>query len=349
MEFARAILKEASATAPKEFQLLPAGEIIINGEAPAWLDEAAAQAIIAAFKARGNDMVIDYEHQTLQGGEAPAAGWIKDLVWRGAEGLWAVAEWTDRAVTYLKNREYRYFSPVFWIVKAGRTVAAIDNVALTNDPKLNNLRPIMAKMDRARTETNKPKEDKGMLEKLRKLLGLADDADEKAIETAVEGVVAKNGELAATVAERDGQAAQMVACKEVMEALGAKPEAGKDEVIQIVASLKKPGDVAVQLSQQVATLTKELAEIKQNELIQLALKDGKTSPEELDAWGRELAKTAPEQFTKIVLSRPAGSVIPLDHIRVDAKKGPAGGITPEQAAINELCGVDEATFKKYNA
>jgi len=140
--------------APGEFQVFPYGKIEIEGEDDAFIDETSMDTIIADFNRRGNDMVIDYEHQTLKGVQAPAAGWVKKLVNRGKEGLWAVVEWTKQAKDYLQNREYRYFSPVFWVQDQGRNVLKIENVALTNYPKVNNLRPIMAKMslDEAREE-----------------------------------------------------------------------------------------------------------------------------------------------------------------------------------------------------
>jgi hypothetical protein len=87
--------------------------------------------------------------------------------------------------------------------------------------------------------------------------------------------------------------------------------------------------------------------MEQDDLISLALKEGKTSPEELDKWGRDLAGKAPEQFKQIVLSRPAGSVIPVDGIRI-AAKDTHGGIDANQKTINEMMGIEEETFKKYN-
>lgn len=115
------ILKEMTG-APTEFQLLPWGKIEISGDEPVYLYDQEAAALIEEFKKRGNDMVIDYEHQTMQDVQAPAAGWIKRLVWKGTEGLWAVVEWTAKAEEYLKNREYRYFSPVIGITTKDRRV-----------------------------------------------------------------------------------------------------------------------------------------------------------------------------------------------------------------------------------
>jgi len=105
----RVLLKEMTGV-PGEFQVLPAGRIDMKGYGSATLDEAGATEIIAEFARRGLDMVIDYEHQTLKDSQAPAAGWIKALTWKGSDGLWAVVDWTRQASNYLANREYRYFS-----------------------------------------------------------------------------------------------------------------------------------------------------------------------------------------------------------------------------------------------
>ena len=178
-----------------------------------------------------------------------------------------------------------------------------------------------------------------MIEKLKTLLGLAADAGEDNAVEAVTLLINKNKAL-------EGKQA-VVACKEVLDALGAKDGAGKDEVIQIVASLKAPADVAKVLSLEVAELRNKISGMEQADLVQLALKEGKTSPAELDKWGRDLALKSPEQFKVIVLSRPAGSVISVDTI-VQAKDRTAGDLDDVQRAVNRQMGVDEETFKKYN-
>lgn len=143
---AELIVSRETHGAPSEFQLLPYGKIEVEGEGPAFLDNATMDQIIAHFNRRGNDMVIDYEHQTLKDIQAPAAGWIERLVNRGEQGLWAVVKWTEKAKQYLKNREYRYFSPVFFLRKSDRKVMQIVNAALTNLPKINELKPIVSKL-----------------------------------------------------------------------------------------------------------------------------------------------------------------------------------------------------------
>jgi phage I-like protein len=355
MSMRHIILKDLNSDAPSEFQLLPEGKIEIEGEPPAYLDEPSARGVIAAFDRRGKDMVIDYEHQTLLDVQAPAAGWIKRLVWKGTEGLWAVVEWTARAREYLKNREYRYFSPVFWVDK-GRKLVSVDNVALTNAPLMNNIKPIIAKMnaDTAREEQEKRsekhnikhKKEAKMLGKIKEILKLGVDVTEDQTAEEITKLVAKNQALEEKNQELEKQVESRVACKEVLEAVGAKADASKEETIQLICALKAPANAAAQLSQEVATLTQEIAKMKQADLVALALKEGKTSPEELDKWGRDLALKSPEQFTQIVLSRPAGSVVPMERIRLGADKH-TGGLDDTQRSINKLCGVDDETYKKY--
>jgi len=411
------ILKEIK-DVPTEFQLLPYGRIDIEGEPPAYVDEEAIASVIAHFRRRGNDMVIDYEHQTLKDVQAPAAGWIKRLVDRGREGLWAVVEWTERAKQYLKNKEYRYFSPVFWVTKDGRKVVRIENVALTNLPKINQLRPIVGKLSREEARAaqrersrkygigikegghvTKPSEwadvpddewldpvnyrypcpnaeqtraaasywgqkdnqaqyspeeraiiekrlrrfkkkfkigefrQEAKMEKLKKILKLADDATEDQVIDAVEKLAAK--------AEKSGP----VACKEVLKALGVEEDADVKVVIAKIDALKAPADAAQKLSQKVAELESTIAQMKQEDLIQKALKEGKTSPEELEAWGRELAEKSPDQFEKIVLSRPAGSVIPVEGLKPAKEK--KDELDEVQMTINKMLGIDEETWEKY--
>ena len=81
------LILKAIEGAPGEFQVLPFGKVEIEGEEDACVDDEAMDSSIAEFERRGNDVVIDYEHQTLTGKEAPAAGWLRKFVKKGSEGL----------------------------------------------------------------------------------------------------------------------------------------------------------------------------------------------------------------------------------------------------------------------
>lgn len=139
-------------------QLFPAGAFSARDGRPKdvkaghWLiDSDIAARLVTRMAARLTDVVIDYEHQTLNsaenGKEAPAAGWIKgvSLEWREGEGLFATpVDWTERGAGYIQAKEYRYLSPVF--AYDTRTGAVLDllHVGLTNYPAIDNLQPLQA-------------------------------------------------------------------------------------------------------------------------------------------------------------------------------------------------------------
>ena len=124
-------------TAPARFLLIRYGETTFTKDGAVGsfaFDEAAADELIAEFRERGRDTVVDYAHQSLAAGEAPAAGWIKALH-KTAAGVEAEVEWTERAARYLQQREYRYHSPVIKIDEAGKATR-LHSVAITNTPAM---------------------------------------------------------------------------------------------------------------------------------------------------------------------------------------------------------------------
>lgn len=90
---------------------------------------------------RGIDIVIDYEHQTLTGAQAPAGGWVKELILNN--GIYAKVEWTEKAQQYLKKQEYRYLSPVVLIRETDKKAVQLHSIALTNTPAMHGLTPII--------------------------------------------------------------------------------------------------------------------------------------------------------------------------------------------------------------
>lgn len=139
-------------------QLFPAGPFSARDGRPKdvkaghWLiDSDIAARLVTRMAARLTDVVIDYEHQTLNsaenGKEAPAAGWIKgvSLEWREGEGLFATpVDWTERGAGYIQAKEYRYLSPVFAYDTLSGAVLDLLHVGLTNYPAIDNLQPLQA-------------------------------------------------------------------------------------------------------------------------------------------------------------------------------------------------------------
>ena len=89
--------------APEVISVLPFGHVVSQkGEFD--VDEESLAAMKAQIAERGVDLVVDYEHQTLTGDRAPAAGWVKELFAEDGH-IKARVEWTLPAKQYLENKE----------------------------------------------------------------------------------------------------------------------------------------------------------------------------------------------------------------------------------------------------
>jgi len=144
-----------TANADGYIQALPDGEFAaVDGrpsdvKAGKWLmDTIAFTALKANTPHQAGDLVIDYEHQTLNkdknGQPAPAAGWfnIDDVQYRQGQGLFIKPRFTDNATAYLSAGEYKYFSLVFgYDTDTGRP-QYIHSAALTNRPGVDGMLPL---------------------------------------------------------------------------------------------------------------------------------------------------------------------------------------------------------------
>jgi len=128
--------------APEWIELIPAGKFsALDGRGP--FENQDPEAIVAASVAKMPQvgLVLDYDHSTdlaaPEGRPAPAAGWLKQFkVNHGA--IFARIEWTKDAAVAIKEKKYRYVSPVFEHSEGGK-VERILRAALTNNPALINL------------------------------------------------------------------------------------------------------------------------------------------------------------------------------------------------------------------
>lgn len=117
---------------PEYIRVLPLGHIS-SEKGDFLVDNKSFQAMKEHMAHRAVDIVIDYEHQTLKDMQAPAGGWMKELVLK-SDGIYARVKWTEKAREYLRNREYRYLSPVVMVRKRDRRALQLHSAALTNTP-----------------------------------------------------------------------------------------------------------------------------------------------------------------------------------------------------------------------
>ena len=127
-------------TSQKLVKLLPLG-LVHSTKGDFLVDNESFQAIRCKFTERQLQIPIDYEHQTLKDRQAPAAGWIKDIVLK-SDGIYGAVDWTERAAEYLKNREYKYISPVVTLRNTDRKAIGLHSAALTNTPAIDAMMPV---------------------------------------------------------------------------------------------------------------------------------------------------------------------------------------------------------------
>jgi phage I-like protein len=309
----------------KEIQIMPYGAVKSKaGDFVA--DKAAIKKVIENFRAEKNDVVIDYEHQSLSGGEAPAAGWIKELTDKGEAGLWASVEWTPRGAEYIKNGEYRYLSPVVSLDKDKRA-AILWSAGLTNTPAIDGMTPI------ANKKTLEEENNVEFLKELAALLGLAETATAEDVTGALK-----------TLQEKAAQQVEVVANKEVLALLDLKEGAKLGEVKGAVLALKNPSGYVK--AEEFAKLKNKLDLKERDDLVTLALTSGKVAPASKD-WAESYALKDPEGF-KVFLNK-APAVVPLKEAAGAAlHKAPPEADDDLQLSVNKALGIDPEDFKKYS-
>lgn len=327
------ICKDFEGKVPSEIQVIPYG-FHQTPKGPFELDAAGAQAVIDAFNSRQNDMVIDYEHQTLADPpvEAPAAGWIKQLINKGEEGVWAAIEWTEKAKQYIANREYKYVSPVWLKRISDNRVFRLINVGLTNQPNIDGMVPLINKLG---LEGNKNTKEATM-KNLWKLLGLSGDVTEEVAIAAVNKLIAD--------LEAHKEKTAIVANKGILDALGLAATATESEIVGTIEAMKQSHTKIDDVVKELSTLKAGLTQRDADGAVEMAMKEGKITPAQKD-WALEYAKRDIEGFKVFVSKAP---VVVIEGKVVTDQKPDGSGIDGVQAQINKMCGVDDETFKKHN-
>lgn len=323
---------------PEKIKILPLGHVH-SQKGDFEVDDESVQLIRKEFKSRKLDLVIDYEHQTLKDVQAPAGGWIEDI-YKGEDAVIAKVRWTDKAKEYLKNREYRYLSPVVIVRKKDRKAAAIHSVALTNTPAINGMFALVNAIDITNYEENK--EEKQMdLKKLAALLGLPETATEEDVEKALAAAKAAmeaNKDDDGKKEGGDAGEAVPVANSVVLSLLGLEADAKTEDVATAIMTLK-----AGTGSEEILALREELRERNAEDMVQMALKEGKITAAQKE-WAKAYALSDKKGFKSFVDKAPV--VVPQG--RMELKDAPEDGKAQNfDMEILKNCGISKEDAEKY--
>jgi hypothetical protein len=132
---------------PREFRIFRAGKNETT-KGTFVFDAEAARSVLAAYAREGVDMMIDLNHESLQGAARPdsgdARGWAK-LELRPDGSLWAVnVRWTPDGERRLQDRTQRYISPAFEYDKDTGRITRVLNAALVAMPATHGAAPLVA-------------------------------------------------------------------------------------------------------------------------------------------------------------------------------------------------------------
>ncbi|EEG08962.1 phage protease [Pseudogulbenkiania ferrooxidans] len=320
----------------KAMRLVPAGIFRARDgrpfDAPHWYTDAnVAAQVIRRAQEEVDDLVIDYEHQTLyaeqNGQKAPAAGWFKDMEWRDGLGIYAVnVRWTKTAQAHLDDEEYRYLSPVFTYDPQTGEVLRILMAALTNKAGLDGLDDLSRlAVNRFSLTPNHAQEDTVDLKELCKQLGLPETTTEAEVQAALVALKTK-------ATQADGLTQEVAALK------ANGPDLAK--YVPIAALREAQGELA--------TLKAEKQESQVEALVQEGKAACKITPA-LEPWARDLGKRDLAALRSFLDTAPA--MAGLKDGQTDGKAPTDGshGLSADELAVCKQLGMTPEAFAKEKA
>jgi phage I-like protein len=332
-------------------------------------------AAVSQFKARrerhpNRDVVIDYEHQTLGEGQAPAAGWFSDLNAITRDGIRVaratVTRWTDHAAQMIKNFEYRYVSPVFALKGLDKETGKIEpcilkHAALTNEPLIDELNPIVAKHF-SQTIKGKDTTMNDLIDRLRYFLNLATTATAEDILAELNKLVGQVKEAigstaeATTVTAKDLMAffanikTEIAAKADLVKEICAKDTGTIEEAKATYLTAKAAQTELVAAKEELTTLKTEKFTREFDNILAKAFTDGKILPVQKSdaAWMESQKQFAAKDMTAFnVYWEKQPKIAPTGKLPDSGDIG-AKGITDEDKAMAEKLGVPIDQLEKHS-
>ncbi|WKS99785.1 hypothetical protein NYR30_00355 [Gallibacterium salpingitidis] len=328
-------------------QLLPKGEFRSRDGSPTdvahwFIDEVIAKRLIDKVRALNQDILVDYEHETifkakngLDAGAVLAAGWFNadEIKWFDDEhrqGLYIKPRWTEKAYQHIKNGEFAFLSAVFPYDKNGIPLE-LRMAALTNDPGVTGMQRLAVLSAAYQQEEG----NNAMNEKLKQLLtklGVTfDDNAEFSDEVG----------LAALSAVDDLQA-QKANAEQQIAILSAK-------VTEVDLSKYVPKETYDATVQQLAVLSAKSNEVEIEQLIAKARNEGRALEAEVEylkGFGKQQGVAA---LSAMLDQRPQIAVLSAQQTQTTTVEKTEKGVAVLSAADKEaakLLGMSEADYAK---
>ncbi|MCR3965687.1 hypothetical protein NUK29_01195 [Aeromonas veronii] len=340
------------------YQLLPVGPFKARDGRPFdvasghWqLDGQIAAALIARAKVLGQDILIDYDHQTLKtdqnGQPAPAAGWYNadEIEWREGQGLFIKPRWTERAAALVAAKEYRFLSAVFPYDAQGRPLE-LRMTAITNDPGVVGMQALAA-LSALPLKTNQPGQlatvpkERPMNEAMLALLAKLGIQVEEGCE-----LTAEQGQAALSALDTLQSAAGKTASAEAaLAALKAQPvqQGGQIDLAKYV-----PVATYNALVTEVATLSAKVETTDATTLLKDARAQGKVVAAEEEYLTAYAAQKGVAALKALLEPRPAIAALAASQttqVTLPEKKGDAVLSADDKYAADQL-GISHEEFAK---
>lgn len=313
------------------------------------------EGVIARTKSNGLEIPVDINHGIEIGLSEPSMGWVKDYEVRNGE-IWALVEWTDLGREQVLSKHYRYISPAM-NHDTDSNVIDFQSVALTNKPAL--IMPALANTQNnaAASAAQNPQQtetlmDEATLAKFRKIFNLADDADETAVQAAIDAAAEAADETAADEAAK-ALADKEAADKAASDAVAGAGEAGGDDDVELpenpnpdVFVYKADYDAAVaRLEESAADAADAPNEVEISEAVETAMASGRIAPATA-AHHKAMCSTRKglDSFKSMVKIAP--QVVPTAKAKtaLASSQKKTGGLSENQLATCSRMGIDPKAY-----
>ncbi|WP_339331735.1 phage protease [Aeromonas caviae] len=343
-------------------QLLPVGPFKARDGRPFdvpgghWqLDQAIATTLINRVRAQGQDILIDYDHQTLKtdqnGQPAPAAGWYNadEIQWREGQGLFIKPRWTERAAALVAAGEYRFLSAVFPYDAEGRPLE-LRMTAITNDPGVVGMQALAALSALPHSQPNPRSKETPMNELLKKLLAklgielTGDPTDEQG-----QKALAALDELQASAKQAPALEAALSAERTALAALKATVSTGQGGQVDLAQYV--PVATYNALVTQLTALSAQVDTTDAATLIKEARTQGKVVAAEEEYLTAFAAQKGVAALKALLEPRPAIAALAASQtaaVTLPEKKGEAVLSAEDRYAADQL-GISHEAFAKAKA